>query len=241
MNKAEKYQAVINQINSLPEISMKERLQKIAQLLQESFGFWWTGFYFVETMPWIEEVRCTGKEEVPSGKEPWIEEVRCDGKEEALSGKEPWIEEVRCDGKEEALSGKEPWIEEVRCTGKEEARRVKEPWIEEVRCTGKEEVQGGKGPWLILGPNVGPPACERISFGRGVCGTAWKERKTIIVPDVDEFPGHIACSSESRSEIVVPVFIDNEVAGVLDIDSRKLAAFDEIDAEWLQQIVGGIG
>ena len=203
MNKAEKYQAVINQINSLPEISMKERLQKIAQLLQESFGFWWTGFYFVETMPWIEEVRCTGKEEVPSGKEPWIEEVRCDGKEEALSGKEPWIEEVR--------------------------------------CTGKEEVQGGKGPWLILGPNVGPPACERISFGRGVCGTAWKERKTIIVPDVDEFPGHIACSSESRSEIVVPVFIDNEVAGVLDIDSRKLAAFDEIDAEWLQQIVGGIG
>ena len=203
MNKAEKYQAVINQINSLPEISMKERLQKIAQLLQESFGFWWTGFYFVETMPWIEEVRCTGKEEVPCGKEPWIEEVRCDGKEEALSGKEPWIEEVR--------------------------------------CTGKEEVQGGKGPWLILGPNVGPPACERISFGRGVCGTAWKERKTIIVPDVDEFPGHIACSSESRSEIVVPVFIDNEVAGVLDIDSRKLAAFDEIDAEWLQQIVGGIG
>ena len=203
MNKAEKYQAVINQINSLPEISMKERLQKIAQLLQESFGFWWTGFYFVETMPWIEEVRCTGKEVVPSGKEPWIEEVRCDGKEEALSGKEPWIEEVR--------------------------------------CTGKEEVQGGKGPWLILGPNVGPPACERISFGRGVCGTAWKERKTIIVPDVDEFPGHIACSSESRSEIVVPVFIDNEVAGVLDIDSRKLAAFDEIDAEWLQQIVGGIG
>jgi L-methionine (R)-S-oxide reductase len=109
-----------------------------------------------------------------------------------------------------------------------------------VRCDGKEEESDGKGQWLILGPNVGPPACERISFGRGVCGTAWKERKTIIVPDVDEFPGHIACSSESRSEIVVPVFIDNEVAGVLDIDSRKLAAFDETDAEWLQQIVGGI-
>lgn len=198
MNKAEKYQVVVKQINSLPEISRKERLQKIAQLLQESFGFWWTGFYFVETMPWIEEVRCDGKEEEPGGKEQWIEEVRCDGKEEEPGGKEQWIKEVRCDGKEE------------------------EP--------------GGKGPWLILGPSVGPPACERIGFGRGVCGTAWKERKTIIVPDVDEFPGHIACSSESRSEIVVPVFIDNEVAGVLDIDSRKLAAFDEIDAEWLQQI-----
>ena len=202
MNKAEKYQVVVKQINALPEMGRKERLQKIAQLLQESFGFWWTGFYFVETMPWIEEVRCTGKEE-PGGKEQWIEDVRRISKEEALGGKEQWIEEVCCDGKEE------------------------EP------C--------GKGPWLILGPNVGPPACERISFGRGVCGTAWKERKTIIVPDVDEFPGHIACSSESRSEIVVPVFIDNEVAGVLDIDSRKLAAFDEIDAEWLQQIVGGIG
>jgi putative methionine-R-sulfoxide reductase with GAF domain len=221
MNKAEKYQAVIKQINSLPEISMKERLQKIAQLLQESFGFWWTGFYFVETMPWIEE-------------------VRCDGKEEALSGKEPWIEEVRCTGKEEAPGGKGPWIEEVRCTGKEEVPGGKEPWIEEVRCTGKEEAPGGKGPWLILGPNVGPPACERIGFGRGVCGTAWAERRTVIVADVDEFPGHIACSSESRSEIVVPIFIDNKVAGVLDIDSRELAAFDEIDAEWLQQIVGGI-
>jgi putative methionine-R-sulfoxide reductase with GAF domain len=221
MNKAEKYQAVIKQINALPETGRKERLQKIAQLLQESFGFWWTGFYFVETMQWIEE-------------------VRCDGKEEEQGGKGQWIEEVRCDSKEEEPSGKGQWIEEVRCTGKEEAQGGKGQWIEEVRCDGKEEAQGGKGQWLILGPNVGPPACERISFGRGVCGTAWKERKTIIVPDVDEFPGHIACSSESRSEIVVPVFIDNEVAGVLDIDSRKLAAFDETDAEWLQQIVGGI-
>ena len=87
MNKAEKYQAVIKQINSLPEISMKERLQKIAQLLQESFGVWWTGFYFVETMQWIEEVRCDGKEEEQGGKGQWIEEVRCDSKEEP-SGKD---------------------------------------------------------------------------------------------------------------------------------------------------------
>ena len=90
---------------------------------------------------------------------------------------------------------------------------------------------------LILGPFQGPIACVHIAYGRGVCGTAWKERRTVVVPDVEEFPGHIACSSESRSEIVVPVFKQSEVIAVLDIDSRELATFDDTDARWLERIV----
>lgn len=82
---------------------------------------------------------------------------------------------------------------------------------------------------LVVGPFQGSVACYRIKKGRGVCGTAWAEAKTIVVPDVNLFPGHIACSSLSRSEIVVPLFKDQEIIGVLDIDSDKLANFDEID------------
>ena len=90
---------------------------------------------------------------------------------------------------------------------------------------------------LQLGPFQGPIACYRIKRGRGVCGTAWDENRTIVVPDVEQFPGHIACSSLSRSEIVVPLHNrDGEVAGVLDIDSKELAAFDEVDAHWLKEI-----
>ena len=90
---------------------------------------------------------------------------------------------------------------------------------------------------LVLGPFQGPVACMHIAFGRGVCGTAWKERQTIVVPDVEQFPGHIACSSLSRSEIVVPVFgADGEVCAVLDIDSRDLATFDDTDAHYLEAI-----
>ena len=89
---------------------------------------------------------------------------------------------------------------------------------------------------LVLGPFQGPVACTRIGFGKGVCGTSWKEKKTLVVEDVEQFPGHIACSSESRSEIVVPLYKDEEVIGVLDIDSEKLATFDAIDKEWLEQI-----
>lgn len=90
---------------------------------------------------------------------------------------------------------------------------------------------------LVLGPFQGPVACTRIAYGRGVCGTSWKEKKTIIVEDVHQFPGHIACSSASKSEIVVPVFKDNQVVAVLDIDSEHLATFDNIDNEWLEKIV----
>lgn len=90
---------------------------------------------------------------------------------------------------------------------------------------------------LVLGPFQGPIACTRIAYGKGVCGTAWKRQETIVVPDVEEFPGHIACSSESRSEIVVPVWRDDKVMAVLDIDSEKLGTFDETDKVWLEKIV----
>ncbi len=90
---------------------------------------------------------------------------------------------------------------------------------------------------LILGPFQGPIACTRIGYGKGVCGTSWKEAKTIVVEDVHEFPGHIACSSASKSEIVVPIFKDNQVVAVLDIDSEKFATFDNIDKEWLEKII----
>ena len=90
---------------------------------------------------------------------------------------------------------------------------------------------------LVLGPFQGPIACTRIALGRGVCGTSWQRRETVVVPDVEKFPGHIACSSESRSEIVVPVFKGDKVSAVLDIDSRYLDTFNETDARYLEQIV----
>lgn len=89
---------------------------------------------------------------------------------------------------------------------------------------------------LVLGPFQGPVACTRIPFGKGVCGTAWMRRETVVVPDVEEFPGHIACSSASRSEIVVPLLRGDEVLGVLDIDSRALATFDSEDAAGLAPV-----
>ena len=95
------------------------------------------------------------------------------------------------------------------------------------------------GNELVLGPFQGPLACSRIPFGKGVCGTAWKNAETVIVPDVDAFPGHIACSSASKSEIVVPVFgaDDASIIAVLDIDSASYATFDETDRIWLERIV----
>jgi GAF domain-containing protein len=98
-----------------------------------------------------------------------------------------------------------------------------------------------KGDELVLGPFQGPVACMHIGFGRGVCGTAWKQRETIVVPDVEQFPGHIACSSLSRSEIVVPVFSkDGEVQAVLDIDSKELSTFDDTDRQYLEEICRSI-
>ena len=94
-----------------------------------------------------------------------------------------------------------------------------------------------KDDQLVLGPFQGPVACTRIGFGKGVCGTAWERRETIVVPDVHKFPGHIACSSLSQSEIVVPMFKNDEVYAVLDIDSKELATFDDTDKEWLEKIV----
>ena len=93
-----------------------------------------------------------------------------------------------------------------------------------------------KGNELVLGPFQGPVACTRIALGKGVCGIAWKEKRTIVVDDVDKFPGHIACSSAARSEIVVPCFNNGEVFAVLDIDSNQLSDFDEADKKYLEEI-----
>lgn len=90
---------------------------------------------------------------------------------------------------------------------------------------------------LVLGPFQGPIACTRIGFGKGVCGAAWKEQKTILVPNVDEFPGHIACSSDSKSEIVLPAFKNGKVSLVLDIDSDRLNDFDDTDAQHLERLM----
>lgn len=93
---------------------------------------------------------------------------------------------------------------------------------------------------LVLGPFQGPVACTRIKIGKGVCGSAWEQKKTIIVPDVDLFPGHIACSSASKSEIVIPIIRNGNVIGVLDVDSVELNSFDETDSDYLQQILDRI-
>lgn len=92
------------------------------------------------------------------------------------------------------------------------------------------------GETLVLGPFQGPLACTRIKRGKGVCGTAWEKAATIVVEDVEQFPGHIACSSASQSEIVVPIFKNDEIIAVLDIDSEYLNTFDAIDKKWLEQV-----
>jgi GAF domain-containing protein len=103
----------------------------------------------------------------------------------------------------------------------------------------KHDVVTGKDT-LVLGPFQGPVACTRISFGKGVCGTSWKEKKSLIVPDVDLFPGHIACSSLSKSEIVIPLISNEKVVAVLDIDSDKVNSFDQEDADYLETILKNI-
>jgi L-methionine (R)-S-oxide reductase len=93
---------------------------------------------------------------------------------------------------------------------------------------------------LVLGPFQGPVACTRIRYGKGVCGSSWEQKQTLIVPDVEQFPGHIACSSLSKSEIVVPIIRDGKVIGVLDVDSAELDEFDLIDQEYLEAIVNAM-
>lgn len=146
--KTEKYLVLYDQIKALTEgeSDMIANMANIASMIHETFGFWWTGFYRVCSIPETEK------------------------------------------------------------------------------------------EMLVLGPFQGPLACSRIAYGKGVCGTAWAKANTVIVPDVDRFPGHIACSSASKSEIVVPVFKDDTVIAVLDIDSADFDTFDETDALWLERI-----
>jgi L-methionine (R)-S-oxide reductase len=101
----------------------------------------------------------------------------------------------------------------------------------------KKTIDGSEDE-LVLGPFQGPIACTRIKKGRGVCGASWQQAQTLIVPDVEKFPGHIACSSLSKSEIVVPIILNNIVVGVLDVDSEMLNQFDEVDKEYLEKVVG---
>lgn len=146
--KGEKYRVLYEQIKSLTdgETDMIANMANISAMIQETFRFWWTGFYRVRTTPESEK-----------------------------------------------------------------------------------EV-------LVLGPFQGPLACSRIAYGKGVCGTAWANASTVTVPDVELFPGHIACSRASRSEIVVPIFKDGKVIAVLDIDSAELDTFDDTDVFWLEKI-----
>ena len=106
--------------------------------------------------------------------------------------------------------------------------------LEDVNWVGFYFLRGGE---LVVGPFQGQPACVRIAPGKGVCGTAVVQKQTVIVPDVHAFPGHIACDANSRSEVVVPMLVQDQVAGVLDIDSPSVGRFDSRDGHWLQQIV----
>jgi GAF domain-containing protein len=100
--------------------------------------------------------------------------------------------------------------------------------------------QSGDGEELVLGPFQGPLACTRIRKGKGVCGTSWEEEKTLIVADVEQFPGHIACSSKSKSEIVLPVIRNNKVVAVFDLDSESLNTYDDTDRIYLEELLGKI-
>lgn len=109
-------------------------------------------------------------------------------------------------------------------------------WVGFYRVMDGVNWKGVETKQLVLGPFQGPLACTRIAKGKGVCGTAWEKAETIVVPDVEQFPGHIACSSASKSEIVVPIIKNGEVTAVLDIDSEFLNTFDEIDKKWLEKV-----
>jgi L-methionine (R)-S-oxide reductase len=109
-------------------------------------------------------------------------------------------------------------------------------WVGIYFVQSSDKAKPGHGSELVLGPFQGPVACVRIAFGKGVCGACWQKEQTIIVPDVEKFPGHIACNADSKSEIVVPVFKDGKVKAVLDVDSDAHSDFDETDARYLEKI-----
>ncbi|MBO4674019.1 MAG: GAF domain-containing protein [Bacteroidaceae bacterium] len=180
-SKEEKYQELLPQIQAVVEgeSDMIANMANVASMLHETFRFWWTGFYRVQTLSPTLPHNGEGDHTASS----------------SMTNKP---------------DGSPHYGGDVRRT-----ERV----------------------FLLLGPFQGPLACTRIPKGKGVCGTAWERGETIIVPDVDAFPGHIACSSLSRSEIVVPIWKGDEVIAVLDIDSKELATFDEVDQRYLEEIV----
>lgn len=187
-SKEEKYQELLPQIQAVVEgeTDMIANMANVASMLHETFGFWWTGFYRVQTSS------------VPMGNLPLG--ITPSGESHAVSSPKTNISDDLL-----PMEGEMP--------------------------------KGQRGAVLVLGPFQGPLACTRIKKGKGVCGTAWERGETVIVPDVDAFPGHIACSSLSRSEIVVPMWQGGEVVAVLDIDSKELATFDEVDKRYLGEIV----
>ena len=206
--KRETYEALMLQIEALVsgETDLIANMANVAAVLHEAFGFWWTGFYRVTG----EGLQVTGE-----GLQVTGEGLQVTGKGLQVTG-----EGLQVTGKVLQVTG-----EGLQVTGKG------------LQVTGKGLQVTGKGlQELVLGPFQGPMACTRIPYGKGVCGTAWQRGETVIVPDVHTFAGHIACSSESNSEIVVPIWQDGKVIAVLDIDSKDYNTFDETDKIYLEQI-----
>ena len=206
--KRETYEALMPQIEALVsgETDLIANMANVAAVLHEAFGFWWTGFYRVTG----EGLQVTGKGLQVTGKGLQVtgEGLQVTGKGLQVTG-----EGLQVTGKGLQVTGKG------------------------LQVTGKGLQVTGKGlQELVLGPFQGPMACTRIPCGKGVCGTAWQRGETVIVPDVHAFAGHIACSSESNSEIVVPIWQDGKVIAVLDIDSKDYNTFDETDKIYLEQI-----
>ena len=211
-SKEERYETLLPQAAALlsGESDPVARMANLAALIHTAFGFWWTGFYRV----------VAGRESTP--------ERHGESATEFSGGPATGF----------------PGVPATEFSGGPASEFSGGPASEFSGETASEFsgvlTQGSAGEHcaetLLLGPFQGPVACTRIPYGKGVCGTAWKEARTVIVPDVEQFPGHIACSSESRSEIVVPVIRSGRVTAVLDIDSRALATFNATDAHYLERL-----
>lgn len=223
VSKQEQYETLPPQARALleGESDPVARMANLAALIHTTFGFWWTGFY-----------RVCPATDAPGYETADASHGKPDGQQVVNQGNIGGPDDTsreRTDGQNSA-----PEQGHEILGGQKDADE------------GKDERHAGEV--LLLGPFQGPVACTRIAYGRGVCGTAWKERRTIVVPDVEAFPGHIACSALSRSEIVVPIFArptpgtpatgtQIPVIAVLDIDSERLATFDDTDARYLEQLV----